>query len=76
METYEVRPRKDHEGVGEQNVASNASNYIPLRGPSHHPVIHVYDATGNVIETHEHSGEFKGMVKFSLVSHCTFPLKC
>ena len=23
-------------------------------------MIHVYDETGNVIETHEHTGEFKG----------------
>jgi hypothetical protein len=35
METYEVRLRKDHQGVGEQNVASNASNYVPLRDRSH-----------------------------------------
>jgi hypothetical protein len=26
---------------------------------SHHPVIRVYDAAGNVIETHEHQGDFK-----------------
>jgi hypothetical protein len=27
-------------------------------------VIRVYDETGNVIETHEHAGEFKRMVNF------------
>jgi len=27
---------------------------------SHDAVIRVYDEAGNVIETHEHSGEFKG----------------
>jgi hypothetical protein len=26
---------------------------------SHHAVIRVYDDPGNVIETHEHKGEFK-----------------
>jgi hypothetical protein len=28
-------------------------------------VIRVYDAAGNVIETHEHAGEFKRVVKFT-----------
>jgi hypothetical protein len=28
-------------------------------------VIRVYDAAGNVIETHEHKGEFQRVVKFS-----------
>jgi hypothetical protein len=28
-------------------------------GRSHDAVIRVYDATGNVIETHEHKGDFK-----------------
>jgi hypothetical protein len=26
---------------------------------SHDAVIHVYDEAGNVIETHEHAGDFK-----------------
>jgi hypothetical protein len=29
------------------------------RRRSHHAVIRVYDEAGNVIETHEHKGEFK-----------------
>jgi hypothetical protein len=29
------------------------------RSCSHHAVIRVYDAAGNVIETLEHAGEFK-----------------
>ena len=29
------------------------------RSRSHDAVIRVYDSTGNVIETHEHAGEFK-----------------
>jgi hypothetical protein len=28
-------------------------------GRSHDAVIRVYDAAGNVIETHEHKGDFK-----------------
>jgi len=29
------------------------------RSRSHRAVIHVYDEAGNVMETHEHKGEFK-----------------
>ena len=50
-------PRKDHYGVGEQNVASNAISYTLFRGRSHHPVIRVYDEAGDVIETQEHAGD-------------------
>jgi hypothetical protein len=70
---YEVRPRKDHRGVdlisdalpfgrlwyGEPNAVSNAIGYAEHRSRSHRAVIRVYDATGNVIETHEHAGDFK-----------------
>jgi hypothetical protein len=38
------------------------ANQTPSR--SHDAVIRVYDAAGNVIETHEHAGEFKRVVKF------------
>ena len=31
----------------------------PNRLRSHDAVIRVYDETGNVVETHEHAGEFK-----------------
>ena len=31
----------------------------PTAGQSHYAVIRVYDAVGNVIETHEHAGDFK-----------------
>jgi hypothetical protein len=44
---------------GEPNAASNATGYAMHRSRSHDAVIHVYDETGNVIETHEHKGEFK-----------------
>jgi hypothetical protein len=37
----------------------NAITYAKFRSRSHHAVIRVYGETGNVIETHEHKGEFK-----------------
>jgi hypothetical protein len=70
---YEVRPRKDRRGVdlisdalpfgrlwyGGPNAASNAIGYASQYSRSHDAVIRVYDAAGNVIETHEHAGDFK-----------------
>jgi len=70
---YEVRPRSDKRGVdlisdalpfgrlwyGEPNAASNAVSYATHCSRSHGAVIRVYDEAGNVIETHEHKGEFK-----------------
>jgi hypothetical protein len=38
---------------------SNAIGYAKFYGRSHHAVIRVYDKAGNVVETHEHKGEFK-----------------
>jgi hypothetical protein len=35
--------------------SANANHY----SRSHAAVIRVYDAVGNVIETHEHAGDFK-----------------
>ena len=69
----EVRPRKDRRGFdlisdalpfgrlwyGERNAVSNAIGYAIHRSCSHDAVIRVYDAAGNVIETHEHKGDFK-----------------
>jgi hypothetical protein len=37
---------------------SNAIDYAKFFGRSHHAVIRVYDDAGNVIETHEHKGDF------------------
>ena len=37
----------------------NAVDYAKFRSRSHDAVIRVYDEAGNVIETHEHAGEFK-----------------
>ena len=73
MHVYEVRPRKDKRGVdlisdalsfgrlwyGESNAASNAVGYAQFFSRSHDAVIRVYDEAGNVIETHEHKGDFK-----------------
>jgi hypothetical protein len=72
MHVYEVRSRKDKRGVdlisdvlpfgrlwyGEPNAASNAIGYAMHYSRSHHAVINVYDAAGNMIETHEHKGDF------------------
>jgi hypothetical protein len=41
------------------NAVSNAIGYAQLCSRSHDAVIRVYDAAGNVIETHEHKGDFK-----------------
>jgi hypothetical protein len=73
MHTYEVRPRKDHHGVdlisealpfgklwyAEPNAVSNAIGYAKHRSRSHDSVIRVFYATGSVIETHKHAGDFK-----------------
>jgi hypothetical protein len=73
MHVYEVRPRKDHRGVdlisdalpfgglwyGEPNAVSNTIGYAQHRSRSHDAVIRVYDDAGNVIESHEHKGDFK-----------------
>jgi len=38
---------------------TDAIDYAKHRSRSHRAVIRVYDAAGNVIETHQHTGEFK-----------------
>jgi hypothetical protein len=68
---YEVRPRKDKRGVDLISDAppfgglwytkpDDAIGYAKFRSRSHHAVIRVYDEAGNVIQTHEHAGDFKG----------------
>jgi hypothetical protein len=37
----------------------HAIGYAKFRSRSHDVVIRVYEAAGNVIETHKHRGEFK-----------------
>jgi hypothetical protein len=44
----------------QRNAISNAIEYAEHRSRSHHAVIRVYDDAGNLIETHEHKGDFKG----------------
>jgi hypothetical protein len=70
---YAVRPRKDKRGVdpisdalpfgalwyGEPNAISNAIGYAKFCSRSHDAVIRVFDESGNVIETHEHGGDFR-----------------
>jgi hypothetical protein len=67
---YEVRPRKDHRGVDLISDAlpfgrlwyvevSDAIDYAKFCSRSHDAMIRVYDGAGNVIETHEHAGEFR-----------------
>jgi len=70
MHVYEVRPRKDKRGVDLISDAlpfgrlwytkpDDAIGYAEHRLRSHDAVIRVYDAAGNVIETHKHKGDFK-----------------
>jgi hypothetical protein len=68
-----VRPRNDKPGVNlisdvlpfsrlwyaEAHAVANAINYAKFFSRSHDAVIRVYDEAGNVIETHEHAGDFK-----------------
>jgi hypothetical protein len=70
---YEIRPRTDKRGVdltsdvllmgplgyAGPNAISNAIKYAKFFSGSHHAVIRVYGEAGNVIETHEHAGDFK-----------------
>ncbi len=44
---------------GEPSAVSNAIGYAKFFSRSHDAVIRVYDEAGNVIETHEHAGDFK-----------------
>jgi hypothetical protein len=73
MHTYEVRPRTDRRGsclisdqlpfgrlwYGEPNAVSNVLGYAMHYSQSHNAVIRVRDNAGNLIETHEHKGDFK-----------------
>jgi len=41
------------------NAVANSVGYAKFYSRSHDIVIRVYDDAGNVIETHEHKGDFK-----------------
>jgi hypothetical protein len=43
----------------EPNGVSNAIGYAMHNSRSRNAVIRVYDDAGNVVETHEHKGDFK-----------------
>ena len=79
IHAYEVCPRKDPRGVDlisdalpfgrlwyEQ--APDAVEYAKFYSRSHDAVIRVYDEAGNVIETHEHKGDFKEPMKWGYAS--------
>jgi len=73
MHPYEIRPRDDKRGIdlmsdvlpfsrlgyAGPNALSNAIGYAMHDSRSADAVIRVYDEAGNVIETHEHAGDFK-----------------
>ena len=70
---YEIRPRADKCGIDlisdvlpysplwyrGPNAIRDAINSAKGFSRSHDAVIHVFDAAGNVIETHEHAGDSK-----------------
>ena len=70
---YEVRSRKHKRGVdlisdalpfgrlwyGESHAISKAVGYAKFYSRLHNALIRVYDEQGNVIQTHEHAGDFK-----------------
>ena len=72
-QVYEVRPRKDKRGVdlisdalpfgrlwyAESVAISNAIGYATFFSRLHDAVVRAHDEAGNVIETHEHAGDFK-----------------
>jgi hypothetical protein len=73
QDVYEIRPRKDRNGfdlvsdrlrrgpiwyAGPDAVRS-AVAYAKYRSRSHRAIIRVFNETGNVIETHQHKGDFK-----------------
>jgi hypothetical protein len=70
---YEVRLRRDKRGVdlisdalpfgrlwyGGPDAVGDAIGYAKFRSRSCKAVIRVYDEAGNMIQTHEHKGDFK-----------------
>ena len=70
---YEVRPRKDKRGVDlisdvlpfgrlwygdAPSAISSAIGYAQFNSRAHPAVIRVFDESGELIETHEHKGDF------------------
>ena len=70
MHIYEVIQRKDKRGVDLisdvlpfrrllYDTPDNAISYVMHSSRSYDAVIRVYDTAGNLIETHQHKGDFK-----------------
>ena len=73
VEAYDVSQRSDKRGVDlisdalpfgrlwydGPNAASNAIGYASQYSRAHDAVIRVYNAAGNLLETHQHKGDFK-----------------
>jgi hypothetical protein len=57
----------------ENRFICNEIEYHKFFSRFHDAVIHVYDAAGNVIETHEHKGEFKQVSSY--LHHALQPLE-
>lgn len=78
-----MRPRKDKrgvdlisDGVGQIHRACNQKLGVNI-SRSHDAVIRVYDAAGNMIETHEHEGDFKEWQNYFFVAlHCVISDSC
>ena len=45
--------------IQEANASGDTIDYAKFYSRSHDAMIRVYDAAGNVIETHEHAGDFR-----------------
>ena len=69
IHTYAIRPREDHHGVDLISdmlpfggllylEVREAVDYAKFYSSSRNAIIRVYDAAGNVTETHEHKGQF------------------
>ena len=81
---YEVRPRKDKRGVDlisdvlplgrlRYTEIPHTIGYAQFYSRSHDAVIPVYDESGNVIDTHEHVGDFNlvsSELRAQIVSDC------
>ena len=78
-DVYEIRPRADKHGVDlvsdtlpyspmwyrGPKAIRDAIDHAKFSSRSRDAAIRVYDEAGNVIETHEHAGDFKGSVNCS-----------
>src|SRR3989475_10879330 len=70
---YEIRPRRDKQGVdlisdalpfgrlwyGEPDAIANAIDYAKSLSRSHDAVIRIFDDACNVMATHKHAGDFR-----------------